>query len=69
MPCPATPLLPSGGLREEARLASCVVRDGTRADNGMPAYADITCDELVAPQPYIRDRTEAALAAKEGGGS
>lgn len=69
MPCSATPVPPFGGLREEARLASGIVRDGTPADDGMSAYADVTYDELVALQHYIRDRAEAVLAAKEGGGS
>jgi hypothetical protein len=44
-----------------------VVRDGTRAVNGMPAYADITLDELIALQHYIRGRADADLAAMEGG--
>jgi quinohemoprotein ethanol dehydrogenase len=47
------------------RLAG-VVRDGERADDGMPMYADITYDELVVLQHYLRDRAEVALGA--GGG-
>jgi quinohemoprotein ethanol dehydrogenase len=44
-----------------------VVRDGVRAVNGMPRYQDITYDELVSLQHYIRDRAEAALATGGGG--
>jgi quinohemoprotein ethanol dehydrogenase len=44
-----------------------VVRDGARAVNGMPAYADITLGELTALQHYIRDRAEADLVAVSGG--
>jgi quinohemoprotein ethanol dehydrogenase len=70
------PATVSGGLTPDLRgsriVASLerfagVVRDGIRADDGMPAYADITYDELVALQHYIRDRAEAALAERDGG--
>jgi quinohemoprotein ethanol dehydrogenase len=44
-----------------------VVRDGERAASGMPAYADISYDELVGLQHYIRQRAEAGLAARGGG--
>ena len=40
-----------------------------RAVNGMPRYAEITFDELVALQHYIRDRAESALADESGGGA
>ena len=65
----------SGGLAPDLRGSriisslerfASVVRDGRRAEDGMPAYRDITFDELVALQHYIRDRAEAALAG--GGG-
>ncbi len=45
-----------------------VVRDGARAVNGMPMYQDITYDELVSLQHYLRDRAELALDAGGGGG-
>jgi quinohemoprotein ethanol dehydrogenase len=62
----------AGGLTPELRSSpvvaniedfASVVRDGTRAVNGMPAYAQITLDELIALQHYIRARAEAQLAA------
>jgi quinohemoprotein ethanol dehydrogenase len=49
------------------RFAS-VVRDGEHAAEGMPMYTDITYDELVALQHYIRQRAEAGLAAGAGAG-
>jgi mono/diheme cytochrome c family protein len=67
----------SGGLAPDLRASriisslerfASVVRDGRRADDGMPAYRDITFDELVSLQHYIRDRAEAGLAAGGGGG-
>jgi quinohemoprotein ethanol dehydrogenase len=66
----------SGGLTPDLRGSriisslerfASVVRDGRRADDGMPAYRDITFEELVSLQHYIRDRAEAALAAGGGG--
>jgi quinohemoprotein ethanol dehydrogenase len=63
----------AGGLTPDLRASlivprledfASVVRDGSRAVNGMPAYADITLDELVAVQHYIRARAEADLAAQ-----
>jgi quinohemoprotein ethanol dehydrogenase len=45
-----------------------VVRDGERATDGMPMYADMSYDDLVALQHYIRARAESGLAALEGGG-
>jgi quinohemoprotein ethanol dehydrogenase len=65
----------AGGLTPDLRSSlivpriedfASVVRDGTRAVNGMPAYADITLDELVALQHYIRGRAETDLAAQAG---
>ncbi|HSH76046.1 MAG TPA: PQQ-binding-like beta-propeller repeat protein, partial [Longimicrobiales bacterium] len=64
----------AGGLTPDLRASlivprledfASVVRDGTRAVNGMPAYADITLDELVALQHYVRSRADADLAAME----
>jgi quinohemoprotein ethanol dehydrogenase len=62
----------AGGLTPDLRASpnvgsledfASIVRDGTRAVNGMPAYADITLDELVALQHYIRNRAVTDLAA------
>jgi quinohemoprotein ethanol dehydrogenase len=61
----------AGGLTPDLRASPIVgsledfagvVRDGTRAVNGMPAYADITLDELVALQHCIRNRAATDLA-------
>jgi quinohemoprotein ethanol dehydrogenase len=41
-----------------------VVRNGTRAVGGMPAYADMTDEELTALQHYIRQQADRALEAK-----
>ena len=41
-----------------------VVRNGARAARGMPAYADITDQELTALQHYIRLAADAALQRK-----
>jgi len=38
-----------------------IVRGGTRANRGMPQYADITDQELTALQHYIRERADAAM--------
>lgn len=63
----------AGGLTPDLRASlivtrledfASVVRDGARAVNGMPAYADISLDELVALQHYIRARAETDLAAQ-----
>jgi quinohemoprotein ethanol dehydrogenase len=61
----------AGGLTPDLRSSlivtrledfASVVRDGTRAVNGMPQYAEITLDELTSLQHYIRARAEADLA-------
>lgn len=36
-----------------------IVRGGTRANRGMPQYADITDQELTALQHYLRQQAEA----------
>jgi len=41
-----------------------ILRNGARAARGMPAYADITDQELTALQHYIRQQAEAALRQK-----
>ncbi|NIP79275.1 MAG: PQQ-dependent dehydrogenase, methanol/ethanol family, partial [Gemmatimonadetes bacterium] len=55
------PAAVSGGLAPDLRASRVVsslerfagvVRDGERSDDGMPMYADITYDELVALQHY-----------------
>jgi quinohemoprotein ethanol dehydrogenase len=65
----------AGGLTPDLRASTVVpsledfagvVRDGSRAVNGMPAYVNVTYDELVALQHFIRARADADLAALEG---
>jgi quinohemoprotein ethanol dehydrogenase len=60
----------AGGMTPDLRASlvvpqledfASVVRDGVRAVNGMPRYADITYDQLVVLQHYIRERAEAQL--------
>ena len=67
----------SAGMAPDLRASSIVttlepfagvVRDGTLAFRGMPAYADITFDQLTGLQHYIRQQAEVALAAGEEGG-
>jgi len=67
----------AGGLTPDLRASTIVgsledfagvVRDGARAVNGMPAYVNVTYDELVALQHYLRARAEADLAAMGGAG-
>jgi quinohemoprotein ethanol dehydrogenase len=41
-----------------------LLRSGARASRGMPAYADISDQELTALQHFIRERAEAALRPK-----
>ena len=41
-----------------------VVRNGARAARGMPAYTDITDQELTALQHYIRQQADVALRQK-----
>ncbi len=62
-----TPDLRASTLVMDVEQFASVVRDGVRAVNGMPRYADITFDELVSLQHYIRDRADLALAEGEGG--
>lgn len=63
----------SGGmapdLRASAVLTSAdqfarVVRGGTRANRGMPAYSDITDQQLAELQHYIRQQADRALQGK-----
>jgi quinohemoprotein ethanol dehydrogenase len=61
-----TPDLRASALVADLEDFASVVRDGTRAVNGMPAYADITLDELVALQHYIRNRAVTDLANGAG---
>jgi quinohemoprotein ethanol dehydrogenase len=54
-------------LRASAQVAplaafTSIVRDGIRAVNGMPQYEDITDEELVAIQHYVRQQAAIALA-------
>ena len=64
-----TPDLRSSRIVSSLERFASIVRDGRRAEDGMPAYRDIPFSELVSLQHYIRDRAEAALALVEGGGS
>jgi quinohemoprotein ethanol dehydrogenase len=41
-----------------------IVRDGTRANRGMPRYAAMTDQELTQLQHFIRSRADAALAKR-----
>jgi quinohemoprotein ethanol dehydrogenase len=58
-----TPDLRSSPVVASIEDFASIVRDGTRAVNGMPAYAEISLDELVALQHYIRGRAEAGLSS------
>ena len=61
----------AGGLTPDLRASplvapftpfASIVRDGIRAENGMPQYLDVTDDELTALQHYIREQAAIALA-------
>ena len=63
----------AGGMAPDLRASAVVletdtfariVRGGTRANRGMPAYAEITDQELIALQHYIRQEANRALAQK-----
>jgi hypothetical protein len=41
-----------------------MLRDGTRANRGMPAYAQITDREIITLQHYIRREANRALGQK-----
>lgn len=62
-----TPDLRSSRIITSLERFAGVVRDGERASDGMPMYADITFDELVGLQHFIRERADAALALRGGG--
>ncbi|MDX1495367.1 MAG: PQQ-binding-like beta-propeller repeat protein, partial [Longimicrobiales bacterium] len=61
-----TPDLRSSRIVTSLERFAGVVRDGERASDGMPMYPDISYDELVALQHYIRQQADAALAAQGG---
>jgi quinohemoprotein ethanol dehydrogenase len=63
-----TPDLRASLLVPQLEAFASVVRDGVKAVSGMPAYVDITFDELTALQHYIRQTAETALAAMEESG-
>ena len=63
-----TPDLRASRIVADIERFAGVVRDGERAGDGMPMYPDITYDELVALQHYVRQQAEAGLAARESGG-
>jgi quinohemoprotein ethanol dehydrogenase len=46
-----------------------VVRDGSRAANGMPIFPELTDDELLELRNYIRQQAELGLAEVGGAGS
>ena len=63
----------SGGMAPDLRASPMVtqtetfvriVRDGTRAIRGMPAYAELTDRELTALQHFIRRQADSALRPK-----
>ena len=60
----APDLRASGVVLSETGFAD-VVRGGSRAVKGMPAFADFTDAELLAMRHYIRMSAETALAAKK----
>jgi quinohemoprotein ethanol dehydrogenase len=62
-----TPDLRASRIVADLERFAGVVRDGERAEDGMPMYSDISYDELTALQHYIRQRAEQALAAEGGG--
>jgi quinohemoprotein ethanol dehydrogenase len=63
-----TPDLRASRIIVDLERFAGVVRDGERASDGMPMYADMSYDDLVALQHYIRAEAETGLAALEGGG-
>jgi quinohemoprotein ethanol dehydrogenase len=63
----------AGGMAPDLRASAVVtqtdafariVRDGARAVRGMPAYADLTDQELAGLQHFIRRQADRALAPK-----
>jgi quinohemoprotein ethanol dehydrogenase len=61
----------AGGLAPDLRASplvapfvpfASIVRDGIRAMNGMPRYVDLTDDQLIALQHYVRGQAAIALA-------
>jgi quinohemoprotein ethanol dehydrogenase len=44
-----------------AETFASIVRDGTRANRGMPRYADLSDQQLTVLRHYIRRQAEAAL--------
>jgi quinohemoprotein ethanol dehydrogenase len=61
----------AGGLTPDLRASplvapyepfASIVRDGIRAMNGMPRYADLTDEQLIALQHYVREQAAIALA-------
>ena len=60
----------AGGLTPDLRASplvapyepfASIVRDGIRAMNGMPRYADLTDEQLIALQHYVREQAAIAL--------
>jgi quinohemoprotein ethanol dehydrogenase len=58
----APDLRASGVVLSETGFAD-VVRNGARLSQGMPVYADLNDQQLLALRHYIRQRAEADLAA------
>jgi quinohemoprotein ethanol dehydrogenase len=56
------PDLRASALIGSAEAFASVVRDGGRMTNGMPRYAHLTDQELLALRHYLRREAEAALA-------
>ena len=59
------PDLRASALVGSAEAFASVVRDGARMPNGMPRYAHLTDEELLALRHYLRREAEAALAGDE----
>ncbi len=59
------PDLRASHLIVSAEAFASVVREGSRAVGGMPAYADFSDDRLLALRHYIRRQAELALAGVE----
>jgi quinohemoprotein ethanol dehydrogenase len=58
------PDLRASFLVTSAEQFARLLRSGARAARGMPAYTDISDQELTALQHFIRERAEAALRPK-----
>ena len=58
----STPDLRASPLVAPFEPFASIVRDGIRATNGMPQYADLTDEQVVALQHYVREQAAIALS-------